>query len=71
MDGFEFVANLRNREEWRNLPVVVVTAKDITREDRMRLDGYVTGIIQKGSQGREELLAEVSDLVRDLRVRKG
>jgi len=37
----------------------------------MRLDGYVTGIIQKGSQGREELLAEVSDLVRDLRVRKG
>ena len=71
MDGFEFVANLRNREEWRNLPVVVVTAKDITREDQMRLDGYVTGIIQKGSQGREELLAEVSDLVRDLRVRKG
>ncbi len=70
MDGFEFVANLRSREEWRNLPVVVVTAKDITREDRMRLDGYVTGVIQKSSQGREELLAEVSGLVRDLDVRQ-
>ena len=42
MDGFEFVARLRGREEWRSIPVVVVTAKDITREDRMRLDGYVT-----------------------------
>ena len=60
MDGFEFVAKLRSREEWRTIPVVVVTAKDITQEDRMRLDGYVTEVIQKGSQGREELLAEVS-----------
>ena len=70
MDGFEFVARLREREEWRTIPVVVVTAKDITREDRMRLDGYVTEVIQKGSQGRDQLLAEVSGLVRDLGVEK-
>ena len=70
MDGFEFVSKVRGREEWRTIPVVVVTSKDITREDRMRLDGYVTEVIQKGSQGREELLSEVSDLVRSLGVKK-
>ncbi len=70
MDGFEFVARLRGREEWRTIPVVVVTAKDIMREDRMRLDGYVTEVIQKDSQGRDQLLAEVSDLVKGLGVRK-
>jgi hypothetical protein len=61
---------VRGREEWRTIPVVVVTSKDITREDRMRLDGYVTEVIQKGSQGREELLSEVSDLLRSLGVKK-
>jgi CheY-like chemotaxis protein/nitrogen-specific signal transduction histidine kinase len=64
MDGFEFVATLRRREEWRGIPVVVVTAKDITREDRLRLDGYVTQVIQKDEPGSDALLSEVRDLVR-------
>ena len=64
MDGFEFVADLRSREEWRTIPVVVLTAKDITQEDRLRLNGYVTQVIQKGTYSRDALLAEVRDLVR-------
>jgi PAS domain S-box-containing protein len=71
MDGFEFVADLRSREEWRTIPVVVVTTKDITQEDRLRLNGYVTQVIQKGTYGRDALLAEVRDLVRAHRVRQG
>jgi CheY-like chemotaxis protein len=71
MDGFEFVADLRSREEWRTIPVVVLTAKDITQEDRLRLNGYVTQVIQKGTYGRDALLAEVRDLVRAHRVRQG
>lgn len=71
MDGFEFITNLRAREEWRAIPVVVLTAKDITPEDRMRLDGYVTQVIQKGSVNRDALLAEVSDLVRNFGARQG
>jgi CheY-like chemotaxis protein len=70
MDGFEFVADLRSREEWRTIPVVVVTAKDITQEDRLRLNGYVTQVIQKGTYSRDALLAEVHDLVRAHRVRQ-
>jgi CheY-like chemotaxis protein len=64
MDGFEFVADLRSREEWRTIPVVVVTAKDITEEDRLRLNGCVTEVIQKGTYSREALLGEIRDLVR-------
>ena len=64
MDGFEFVARLRGREEWRGIPVVVVTAKDITREDRLRLDGCVAQVIQKEEHGRDALLAEIRDLIR-------
>ena len=53
MDGFEFVAEFRRHEAWRAIPVVVVTAKDLTREDRERLNGHVERILQKGAHGRE------------------
>jgi CheY-like chemotaxis protein len=63
MDGFEFVAALRKRPEWRAIPIVVITAKDLTPEDRQRLNGSVERILKKGATTREELLAEVRDLV--------
>jgi CheY-like chemotaxis protein len=63
MDGFEFITELRKTPEWRSIPVVVITAMDLTQEDRSRLNGYVTQILQKGSYGRDELLQEVRDLV--------
>ena len=63
MDGFEFVAEFRGDEQWRAIPIVVVTAKDLSRDDRDRLNGYVQKILQKGAYGREQLLAEVRELV--------
>jgi CheY-like chemotaxis protein/anti-sigma regulatory factor (Ser/Thr protein kinase) len=63
MDGFEFVAEFRRHEPWRAIPIVVVTAKDLSPDDRARLNGYVERILQKGTHGREQLLAEVRELV--------
>jgi CheY-like chemotaxis protein len=63
MDGFEFVAELRQHPEWRSIPVVVVTAKDLTAEERLRLSGCVEKVITKGAHSREEVLREVRDLV--------
>lgn len=63
MDGFEFVEELRKQEEWRSIPIVVVTAKDLTEVDRLRLNGYVEKILQKGAYSRDELLRKVRDLV--------
>jgi signal transduction histidine kinase/DNA-binding response OmpR family regulator len=63
MDGFEFVVELRKHPRWHSIPVVVITAKDLTVEDRRRLNGYVQKIVQKGAYSREALLAEVRELV--------
>ena len=65
MDGFEFVAEIRKHRAWRSIPVLVVTAKDLTPEDRLRLNGYVEKILHKNALSREELLGEVRDLVAD------
>jgi CheY-like chemotaxis protein len=63
MDGFGFLEALRQQDAWRSIPVVVVTAKDLTPEDRQRLNGYVEQILQKGAYSREELLHEIYHLV--------
>jgi CheY-like chemotaxis protein len=63
MDGFEFVAELRKNEKWRVVPVVVVTAKDLTPEDRTRLNGHVKKVFQKGTFSREELAREIRQVM--------
>jgi signal transduction histidine kinase/DNA-binding response OmpR family regulator len=63
MDGFEFVMEMRRMETARSIPIVVVTAKDLTEEDRRRLDGDVAGLVQKGGSGRDEFLAQIRELV--------
>ncbi len=63
MDGFECIEALRKHADWRSIPIVVVTAKDLTEQDRLRLNGYVEQILQKGTYSREALLAEVRHLV--------
>jgi PAS domain S-box-containing protein len=63
MDGFEFLAELQREEVGNSAPVVVLTAKDLTAADRLRLSGPIAKVLQKGSLGHEQLLAEVSALM--------
>ena len=48
MDGFEVVAALKQNPKWRDMPVIVLTAKDITEEDRGRLNGQVQQDLVEG-----------------------
>jgi GAF domain-containing protein/DNA-binding response OmpR family regulator len=57
MDGFEFMDQLRRRPDWQDIPVVVITAKDLTDEDRDRLNGGVERIIRKSD--RDEMLRQL------------
>jgi hypothetical protein len=59
MDGFEFVVELRSRSAWRDIPVVVITAKDLSADERDWLNGGVTRVLQKGSSDMEALLREI------------
>jgi CheY-like chemotaxis protein len=59
MDGFEFLAEFRRREGPRSVPVIVLTAKELTGADHDRLRGSVEAILRKGPLGFDQLLAEV------------
>jgi CheY-like chemotaxis protein len=64
MNGFEMIAELHKHEDWRKIPVVVVSAKELTADDRQRLQGHVQKILQKGDFNRDELMREVQQTVR-------
>jgi CheY-like chemotaxis protein/anti-sigma regulatory factor (Ser/Thr protein kinase) len=63
MDGFEFLRELRANASWREIPVVVLTAKELTDADRRALQGNVAKILQKGSSSKEELLRGIRGLL--------
>lgn len=63
MDGFEFLRELRTKEEWREVPVIVLTAKELTAEDRSVLLGKVEKILQKGSSSKEDLLQNIRKVI--------
>jgi CheY-like chemotaxis protein len=63
MDGFSFMEELRARPAARGVPVIVITARDLTEEDRRRLNGEVARILQKGTTSLDDILAAVRSLV--------
>jgi PAS domain S-box-containing protein len=63
LDGFGFLSELRGREEWSKIPVVVLTAKDISSDDRKRLEGYTSALLVKKGQSPDALIREMRDLI--------
>ena len=62
MDGFQFLHELRNSPAGERLPVIVVTSKDLTEEERMILNGQVSQILQKGGYRLDELMTQIRRL---------
>jgi len=59
MDGFDFMREMRRSPHCRKIPVIVVTSKDLTEEDKRLLQGEVSQILRKGSYTMDELLSEI------------
>jgi CheY-like chemotaxis protein len=59
MDGFEFAEAMRSEPRWREIPIVVLTARTLTNEDRQRLNGNVQRVLSKGGLDRSGLLREI------------
>jgi CheY-like chemotaxis protein len=65
MDGFDFIVKMRANEQWRELPVVVITAKDLSESEKQFLSGRVQNVLEKGAYTREHLLAMVRSALSD------
>jgi CheY-like chemotaxis protein len=48
LDGFDVVASLKANPKTSHVPILVVTAHDLTAADKRRLNGQILGVISKG-----------------------
>lgn len=55
VDGFEFRTRLRSTPDYRHIPVIVVTAKNLTDDDLRRLNGQVEEVLSKNAYTQEQL----------------
>jgi signal transduction histidine kinase/DNA-binding response OmpR family regulator len=63
MDGFEFLVKMRQRPEWQDIPVLVLTAKDLSAEEHRLLNGYAERVMQKNASELDELLRELGRML--------
>ena len=61
LDGFQVIEALKSDDELRKIPVIVLTAKELTVRERDMLDGQVDSLIRKGSFLDEDLIQSIVD----------
>jgi CheY-like chemotaxis protein len=59
MDGFQFLGELRQRKEWEHIPVVVLTAKTLSPEEREFLSARTASVLQKGASVRHDVIVNI------------
>jgi threonine synthase len=64
MDGFSVLDALKQSAETAAIPVIVVTAKELTAKEKQRLEGRIVSLMQKGSFMGDDLLDEVRSLIK-------
>jgi len=64
MDGFTVIEELRKKQETATIPVIVVTAKELTNDEKNRLGGHIQALLQKGDFLNDEFLEEVKSLIK-------
>jgi signal transduction histidine kinase/DNA-binding response OmpR family regulator/CHASE3 domain sensor protein len=65
MDGFDFLIELHANADWRKIPVVVMTAKDLTEDDVRVLSGRVEEIVEKGAWSHDRVVELVAKLAKE------
>lgn len=63
MDGFQFLTEIKRVEAWQSIPIIVVTAKDLTKEEQQFLHQQVQSVLEKQAHTREELVQEIHKLI--------
>lgn len=62
MDGFDFISRLRKNGRWQSIPIIVLTAKELSQKEKGLLQGEVERVFHKGDYTRSQLLEEIRHL---------
>ncbi|MBW2330704.1 MAG: response regulator [Deltaproteobacteria bacterium] len=64
MDGFDMLEELKKNRDWKNIPIIILTAADLAEEEKSRLTGNVKAVITKGKIDRQVLFSSIQEILR-------
>jgi CheY-like chemotaxis protein len=70
MDGFQVIRHVRQERDLKELPILVMTAKNLSQSEIALLSQETQGLLQKGGSWKEQLIAEVGRVVRGRKLAK-
>lgn len=68
LDSFSVVEKIRTNPNTKDLPIIIVTAKDLTKEDKLLLSGNVQMVISKGENLKEDLYKQIKHILYKLGI---
>ncbi len=68
INGFEVIKSIRANDQTKDLPVIVVTAKDLSVEDKASLSGKISSMITKSEATQQELFHEIKRVIEELKA---
>ena len=63
VSGFDVIEYLKTEEGVKDIPLIIITRKDLTEKDIDELNGRIQGILNKGVLAKEDLLKEIKDTI--------
>lgn len=63
MDGFQVLEELKKWKKWRGIPVLIITAKELSQEEKEKINANVRMIFEKGSYELSDLMEEIHSLI--------
>jgi CheY-like chemotaxis protein len=63
IDGFELIEKLKKDRQFEDLPIIVITAKELSQQEKERLQGQIKMLLEKGSFMDDDLLVGIKGLL--------
>ena len=70
MDGFEFLKKIKESDKYRDIPIMVITSKDLSEDDYSFLSANADQVIQKGKYTRKELIKRIDVAVKESNLKR-
>ena len=66
MDGFEFLDEIHREDKWKDIPIVIITGKDLTADEIRRLNSKVSDVVHKSRLSESDVIDKIKEQVTQL-----
>ncbi|NOR05526.1 MAG: response regulator, partial [Deltaproteobacteria bacterium] len=67
VNGFDVIEYIQTEDSAKDIPLILITKRDLSQKEKDDLDGRIRGILNKGVLKEEDLLQELRDRINEIK----